>query len=62
MMLCGGMEKPEDCLRAHMMVTLWLPETWVLHAAAQLFSVMHSWEPRTEQNIVKHVMVSIEIV
>lgn len=32
------------CPRAHMMVTLWLPETWVLHAA-QLFSIMHSWEP-----------------
>lgn len=56
------MEKPEDSLRAHMTVSLWLPGTWVLQAAAQVFSLMHSWEPRAEQNIVKHVMVSIEIV
>jgi len=56
------MDKPEDGLRAHVMVTLWLPETWVLQAAAQLFSIMHSWEPRAEQNIVKHIMVSIETV
>lgn len=56
------MDKPEDGLRAHVMVTFWLPETWVLQAAAQLFSVMHSWEPSAEQYIVNHIMVSIETV
>lgn len=44
-----------------MVVTRSLPETWVLHAGAQLF-VMHSWEPRAEKKIVKHIVDSIEIV
>lgn len=45
-----------------MMVTRSLPETWVFQAGAQLFSVMHSWEPRAEKKIVKHIVDSIEIV